>query len=673
MNPPPSVTYSQDNDGVGWVVFDAPDARANLFNPATQEALGAAIDAATKGGPQALVIRSAKERIFIAGADLNWLAALPDEEAATEFARQGQRLFQRLADFPVPVVCAVHGACVGGGFELALACHWRIATDADATQMGLPEVALGITPGWGGGVRLPRLIGVKRALDHILKAQLVGAADAFASGIVHEVVPVPELLARARAVALKLAAEGLPPAPAPAAPEPDFYSALRRSVAARTQGRQPAPLGAIDVVEQSEGLPLAKALNWEARVFGRVAATQVAKDTVNGFFLRDAAKKRSLADWFPGPPLRPRVLRRVGVVGAGVMGSGIAQWLATRGFEVVLRDVRPELLERGMGVVRALFEESVKRRRLSASEAEAGLGRIATTTDWEGFAGCELVIEAIIEDAAAKQALFSELASIVGPEALLASNTSALPIEEIAGHVPNPGRTLGIHFFNPVSRMALVELVIGRHTSHQTAATALGLVKTLGKSPVICRSSPGFIVTRVLFFYLNEAVRLWESGIATAELDGALREFGWPMGPMRLLDEVGVDVADFIFGELQHYFPGRFSATSTCAAMLAAGLAGRKNGASRGFYRYENAGEIANDAEVRSLISARTQGEGRVAPARADLAAQLMRVMVDEASHCLVEGVVKSADELDFALLSGAGFPAFRGGLLRWAKRQGIG
>jgi 3-hydroxyacyl-CoA dehydrogenase / enoyl-CoA hydratase / 3-hydroxybutyryl-CoA epimerase len=257
-------------------------------------------------------------------------------------------------------------------------------------------------------------------------------------------------------------------------------------------------------------------------------------------------------------------------------------------------------------------------------------------------------------------------------DTVLASNTSALPIDEIAGHVANPARTVGIHFFNPVSRMGLVELILAPQTSAETGARVLDLVKALGKSPVICRSSPGFLVTRVLFFYLNAAVRLWEQGTTTVEIDGAMRDFGWPMGPLRLIDEVGVDVTDFIFGEMAHYFPERFMRATTCGRMLAAGMKGRKNGASRGFYRYDGGREIVNDGETRPLAGARSYEavSGRERQ-RVEICDHLMRVMVAEAERCVSEGVVKSPDDVDFALLSGAGFPAFRGGLLRWARRQG--
>ena len=272
------------------------------------------------------------------------------------------------------------------------------------------------------------------------------------------------------------------------------------------------------------------------------------------------------------------------------------------------------------------------------------------------------MIEAIVENVAAKQALFAQLAKITGPGCVLASNTSALPIEELSAGAEHPGRILGLHFFNPVGRMPLVELVLSPHTTRERAERALAFVKVLGKTPVVCRSSPGFLVTRVLFFYLNEACRLWESGVPTETIDRAMREWGWPMGPMRLIDEVGVDVTDFIFGEMKHYFPDRFAGTTVCARMLAAGLKGRKNGASSGFYVYTHDGEVRNTAMAEFAPKSATSMDA------AAIAEKLNGVMIAETKRVLAEGVLKTADDADLALLLGAGFPAWRGGLMRYAR-----
>lgn len=666
MSNPATVTHSVDADGIGWITFDDPASRANVFNPPTQAALRAAIEALAAQPVKAVVVLSGKEKIFIAGADLKWLGKIKTPAEGKQASRDGQTLFGLLDQFKVPVVCAIHGACAGGGFEIALACHWRLASEAKETVIGLPEVGIGLIPGWGGCARLPRLIGAKPAIDHILKAQLLPAAEAHKTGLVDELVPAAELKARAKAAALKLAASGKPARPAGAAADAAFYAEQRKTALSRMRG-QPAPLAVLDAVEKGAGLPLDAALELEATLFGEIAAGEVAHNMVHVFFLKDAVKKLTVDAWFPKPEgaAAPAPFKKIGVIGAGVMGSGIAQWCAARGYSVVMRDVKPEFVERGLAVIKGLFDEAAKRGKMSADAAAQGYGRVQGTTDLAAFADCDLVVEAIVENVAAKQALFAELAKVVRADCILASNTSALPIEELAATATHPGRTIGIHFFNPVSRMPLIEMVLSPHTTRDTADRVLTFAKHLGKTPVICRSSPGFLVTRVLFFYLNAACELWEQGVPTEALDKAMRDWGWPMGPMRLIDEVGVDVTDFIYGEMKHYFPARFRSTSVCAKMLAAGMKGRKNGASTGFYTYEGGKDALNPAMAQFA-----SGAVKTMDAKA-IQDHLNGVMIDETKRVLDEGVLKTADDADFALLMGTGFPAFRGGLMRYARSVG--
>ncbi|SDS07836.1 3-hydroxyacyl-CoA dehydrogenase NAD-binding domain-containing protein [Opitutus sp. GAS368] len=658
------VTHSVDAEGVGWIVFDDPTGRANVFNPTTQAAFRAAVAALAARSPKAVVVHSAKEKIFIAGADLKWLVALPDAAAAKKLSHDGQELFASLSGLKVPVVCAIHGACAGGGYELALACHWRLATDAKETVIGLPEVGIGVIPGWGGCARLPRLIGAEAAVTHMLKAALVPAAAAQPAGLVDELVPAAELKARAQAAALRLAAGGLPRRADWPAASPDFFAGQRQAVLAKQRG-QPAPLAVLDAVEKGAGLPLAAALDLEAELFGGVAAGEVARNLIHVFLLKEAGKKLTTDAWFPQEKAAAKVepFRIIGIIGAGVMGSGIAQWCASRGFGVILCDTDKEAVERGIKVIRGLFKQQEERGALTAAEAHRMMGGIGVTTSLEDFDVCDLVIEAIVENVGAKQKLFAELSKVMAPDCVFASNTSALPLEELASTATNPGRVIGLHFFNPVGRMPLVELVLGKATTRATADRALAFVKTLGKTPVICRSSPGFLVTRVLFFYLNEACRLWEQGASTEAIDRALRDWGWPMGPMRLIDEVGVDVTDFIFAEMQHYFPDRFTRTTVTQKMLTAGLKGRKNGASSGFYAYADGKETLNAAMASFAPAAKTAPEA--------VAEKLNGVMIDETKRVLAEGVLKTADEADLALLLGAGFPAWRGGLMRYARSSG--
>jgi len=656
------VTNSLDADGLGWIVFDDPAGRANVLNPATLRALRLSVEALAASPAKAIVVTSAKERIFVAGADLKWLGALSSPAVAEQAARDGQEVFELLAGLKVPVVCAVHGACAGGGLELALACTWRIATDAPETRIGLPEVGLGLIPGWGGCVRLPRLIGARAALDQILAAKLVPAAAALAAGVVDEVVPAAELKARAKAAARRLAAQR-PARPAPPAPEPDLFAQLRQQAARRQRG-QPAPLAAIDAVEQGWGRPVPEALALEAARFASVASGPEARGLIHVHFLRESAKKTSLDAWFPAlPPGTAPVEspRFIGVVGAGVMGAGIAQWCASRGLGVMLSDTNSDALKRGVEVIRELFQDMVKRGAMSGPDAHKAMGGIGITTELADFADCDLVIDAVVEDVAVKRKLFAELSGIVAPDCLLASNTSALPLEEMMAAAREPGRAVGLHFFNPVGRMPLVELVLGRDTTRATAERALALVRRLGKTPIICRSSPGFYVTRALFFYLNAACQLWEEGVPAEALDAAMRDWGWPMGPLRLVDEVGVDVTDFIFGEMAHYFPDRFTATTICHRLLEAGLKGRKNNASAGFYTYAGPREAPNPALAAHAPAARRQMSAEA------IQAQLNGVLIAETRRVLAEGVLKSPRDADLALLLGAGFPAWRGGLMHAA------
>ena len=677
MSRPAPVTHSVDSEGVAWITFDDSVARANVFNPATLAALRGCLDAlsssrVTGGVPvKVVVIRSAKERIFIAGADLKWLVALPDAGAATHAAREGQALFELIANFKVPVVCAIHGACAGGGYELALACAWRLASDAPETRIGLPEVGLGLIPAWGGCTRLPRLIGVPAAVDFILRAGLVPAAAALAAGLIDEVVPTKEITMRAKAAALRLADEGKPARPTPAAPVPDFFSAQRATISLRRPG-QPAALAVLEVVEKSRDLSGVAALELEAIAFGKVAVGGVAKNLMHVFQLKAAARKSTLDRWFPEPaeavPAVP--FRTIGIIGAGVMGSGLAHWCAAHGYGVILCDSSRAAIERGVLIIRGLFAEGVSRGKVTADAAHRMTGGIGITTSLEDFELCDLVIETITEDVEAKRKLFAELSEKLPPDCVLASNTSVLPIEELAAGVVNPGRVIGLHFFNPVSRMRLVEVGLGSATARVTAERALGLVRSLGLTAVISRSAPGHFVMRVLAFYLNEGCRLWEQGVTTEQLDYAQRDWGWPMGPLRLIDEIGVDVIDQIFGGMAHYFPDRFERSTLCRQMVAKGLSGRKNGASAGFYRYEDGREVLNPAMAEFA-------PGSVAAAAAwdpkAIQEHLIGVMIGEANRAVAEGVVQTDDEADLALILGAGFPASRGGLLRHVKNRGKG
>ncbi len=382
--------------------------------------------------------------------------------------------------------------------------------------------------------------------------------------------------------------------------------------------------------------------------------------------MRKSFKRPGVDAWFPGTCAEIHApIARVGVIGAGVMGSGIAQWLAARGFEVVLLDVDEQALNRARGIIAKLFAEVVSRGRTSEAEAETASAAIHTTTDWGELAKCDLIIEAIIEDLAAKQSLFAKLASLVPPTTILASNTSALPIDAISAGLPGPERVIGIHFFNPVSRMPLVEVSLGSLTSRPTADRVAAWTRAIGKRTVFCRSSPGFIVTRILFFYLNEAMRIWSTQPDTRAIDQAMLDFGMPMGPLRLIDEVGIDVTACIIDGMCGYYAGRFEPATAAAKLVGASLKGRKSSA--GFYHYSSSGEVVNE-EAAAIAGAAPSGDPLTA---AQIRDRLLDLMVREAHGCIEEGVVKSAEDIDFAMLLGTGFPASRGGLTQWAAASG--
>jgi 3-hydroxyacyl-CoA dehydrogenase/enoyl-CoA hydratase/3-hydroxybutyryl-CoA epimerase len=652
------------------IVLDRPDSRVNLIDEAWLAAMTAAIAAAERDRPRGLVLLSAKAGNFIAGADVGLIAALRTAEEAEEKSRQGQELLARIEDLPFPTVAAINGACLGGGLETALAFRWRVAADDDSIVMGLPEVRLGILPGFGGTWRLPRAVGLMPAMPLALTGANVRPRKALRLGLVDRLT-APELLER---VALEMAAR--PPARRPlpfgvragnaaarTAPGRALLRSLtQRQVAKQTKGHYPAPPRIVDRLTGGFGAPRAKAMAAEAAAFGGLAVTPEAR---NLLFLFRGSEALERHPWTGAECPPDRTSTRAAVIGAGTMGGGIAGALAARGLTVRLRDVAIESLRVGMAGAAGPLEKRVRKRALLPRDRDAILARIAPTTIAAGDDGAlssvDFVIEAVPESLDLKVRVFRELERSVPDTAFLATNTSSLPIASIAERLERPDRLVGIHFFNPVDRMPLVEVIPGAETRPEVIARAVGVVRRLKKIPLVVGDRPGFLVNRVLLPYLNEAAFAVADGWDPARVDGALLRFGMPMGPLRVLDEVGLDVAAKVSGVLEAAFGERARPAPVLGRLLEAGALGTKAG--RGFWTGRGKERRPNAADLPPVSGATPPDDAIVE--------RLLYGMINEAARCLAEGVAAAPDHVDLATVLGTGFPPFRGGLRRWALTLG--
>ena len=651
-----------DADGIAWIVFDDPGAKVNVLGTETMMRLDSLLDELHRQPPKGVVIISAKPDIFIAGADIKELEKIETAGRAEELSRRGHAIFGKIAGLRCPTVAAIDGAALGGGCELALACRYRVATDNRRTQIGLPEVLLGIIPGWGGTQRLPRLIGVRAALGIIVAGKALNAGKAVRAGLV-DAVCAPIAL---RETAKKIARGEWKPSRKSVVIENAWgmrgvaCRVVRRQVSAKTRGHYPAPLAAIDAVEQGLGKSLDEGLQIEARQFGSVAVTPQCKNLIRVFFLREKYSKLTLDG---APPVRKK-FEKAGVLGAGVMGAGIAQWSAACGLVVRLKDIKPEFVANGIKRIAAAFQEGVQRRKISELDAQHGLERVHPTTEYTGFGDCDIVVEAVLEKIEVKRPVFQELVPLLKPECVIASNTSAIPIDDLAAATGRPEWFVGIHFFNPVHKMPLIEVVRGSRTAPGVVAAAVEFAKQLKKIVVVVNSAPGFVANRLLMPYLNEAGVLLAEGVSVEAIDNAMLAFGWPMGPLRLIDEVGIDVCVDVASELAAAFKDRMIVAPVLTQVHNAGLKGRKAG--DGFYVYAGKNESVNP-RIEKLIAA----PQREMTAEA-IQQRLMVVMVAEAKRCMKERVVEHEDDIDVALIFGLGFPPFRGGLVKWARDTGL-
>lgn len=663
-----AFTLQMRDDHVGVITIDVPDEKMNTLKAEFAVQIAAIIAQARKN-PQllGLVLISGKPDNFVAGADISMIDRCRNAHEAEALARQGQEVMAAIAALPFPVVAAIHGACLGGGLELALACNTRICSLDDKTRIGLPEVQLGLLPGSGGTQRLPRLIGVQKALPLILTGKNLRAKQAKKLGIVDDAVPQAILLDTAIAQ-VKKGKFRRAPLPlrdrllqGPVARQA-LFALVRRETDRKTQGNYPAAQRIIEVVriglEQNSQAGYAA----EARAFGELAMTPESAALRSLFFASTALKKEN------GTRAKPRLIQRVGVLGGGLMGGGIASVSAINaGLPVRIKDISLQGINHALQTSWALLGKKVKRRQLSPAQRQPQMARISGGTDYQGFAHRDMVIEAVFEDLALKRQMVADVEAHCQPDTIFASNTSSIPIAEIAATAQRPQNIIGLHYFSPVEKMPLVEVIPHATTSPETLASTVTLARKQGKTPIVVADKPGFYVNRILTPYINEAMRCVVEGEPIDHIDRALVKFGFPVGPVQLLDEVGIDVGSKISPGLQQAYGERFAAPSALDAVIQDGRKGRKNG--KGFYLYGSSRFARKkvDPAVYSLLKrkpVKTQSGAQIAE-------RCVLMMVNEAVRCLDEQVIRSPRDGDIGAVFGIGFPPFLGGPFHYIDRLG--
>jgi 3-hydroxyacyl-CoA dehydrogenase/enoyl-CoA hydratase/3-hydroxybutyryl-CoA epimerase len=658
-----AFTSERSADGVLVLTIDVPGETLNTRGRERSLAFQTLFDELERDPSlRAVVIRSGKPDNFVAGADIKDFTRIRSAEEGEALSR-GAHAVERCR---VPVVAAIHGSCLGLGTELALACRYRVASDDPKTAIGLPEVMLGIIPGAGGTQRLPRLVGLRTSLDLILTGRTLRAGRALRAGLVDELVAPPALVAAARRAALALAEGRLQPVrkgipPLERALRPLVFRRAKASVLARTGGHYPAPLAALRVVEQGTATSLGEGLGLEAREFGRLSVTPESRALVSIFFATQEIKK----DIGVPEGVAAAEVRKLGVLGAGLMGSGIACVAAEAGVPVRIKDATLEALGRGLQQVRAVYEDRRKRRSLSAREVAQRMDLISPSLDLRGLGRADLVIEAVFEDLELKRRVLAEVEAAIPESTVFASNTSSIPICEIARGCRHPGRVLGMHFFSPVPKMPLLEVVVTPQTEPAAVATAAGFGRRVGKHVIVVKDGPGFYTSRALAAYMNEATRVLEDGAAIDALDRAMTDFGFPLGPCALLDEVGIDVAARVAGVMQRAFGQRMAPPASMAALLQDGRKGRKAG--RGFYRYDG-GKKRVDETVYAVLP---HGAARRPLDVHRTQRRLVFAFLNEVVRCLQDGILRSPRDGDVGAVFGLGFPPFLGGPFRHLDRLG--
>lgn len=659
------------HENIVVIEFDMPDSKVNVLStPVMEELKNILAQLNERTDVKGVLITSAKPGIFIAGADIKEIEGIQEPRFGTEKSKAGQAILNDLEALSIPSVALINGACLGGGFELALACDYRLSTFSEKVRIGLPEVLLGIIPGFGGTKRLPRLVGLRKGLELILAGKAVSSNDAAKIGIVDGLVAEQRLFEEG--VAFFETARGKRKHTAPKTKglvnvllektpmgRALIISQSRKFVLQTTKGFYPAPLVAIEVISKNYTASLLSALEREARAFGELVVGPVAKNLIKVFYLTEKYKKKKWAE------AEPKEVHSCGIVGAGVMGGGIAQLISFHKIGVRIKDLNFAALAGALKTAKKLFDYSIKKRRMKKHDVQFAMGLISPTLTYAGFSRLDVVIEAVVENMKVKQSVFVELSTKVKPDAILASNTSALSIDQMAADAKEPSRVVGMHFFNPVHKMPLIEVIRGARTSDTAVSTIVEFSRKLGKTPIVVKDACGFLINRILVPYLNEAGFMLEEGMRFETIDTIITGFGMPMGPFRLLDEIGLDIGYKVAKILEEGFGERMSVCPVLNTIYEKKLFGKKT--KKGFYIYENKKETPN-SEIYNLINPKNKRTS----SDEDVIMRIVCIMINEAARCLEEDICSEPSDVDIGMIMGTGFPPFRGGLLRYADSLGI-
>lgn len=664
------LNFNVNDSGIGEVLFDYEGHDVNLLSEEVLLELEAVLEQVTNtNGLKILVFKSAKKGIFIAGADIKEIKGLHNRGEALDKVRQGRRILSFIAMLKVPTLAVIDGACLGGGFELALACDFRLATENPKTKIGLPEVSLGVMPGFGGTVRLRDLIGLQKALELILGSKQLNGKKAEHLGLVDACVPAGYLSFKEEQMIADILDEKQRRILLFKRHKPTFLerftpslilSMARKEVMKKTKGHYPAPLKVIKHYRHIHNMNHYEALEAETKAFADLALTKESKHLIELFFTSEILKHDAGID----TETQIKKIRRAAVFGGGTMGSGILWLFSKMDVPVRLKVRRIEQIGEALQIVNKNYMEIKKRRRLTQREIDLKIDRISADILFRGFEQSDIAVEAIVEEIDAKQALYATMEERFTQETIIATNTSSLSVTQLASKMKDPQRFVGMHFFNPVNRMPLVEVIRGEKTSDSTLATVIDLAKRAGKTPIVVGDCPGFLVNRLLIPYIIEAVHLFEEGESFEKIDKLLLEFGMPMGPFRLVDEVGLDVGYKVAKILEKGYGSRMKSAPVFEQVYHdLGLLGKKKGA--GFYTYVKSVAKVNE-KVLSLVGKKRSFSDE------EIIDRTLLVMVNEASRALEEGIVKNAQYLDMAMVMGTGFPPFRGGLLAYTDERGI-